>query len=83
MQRILPKGIPWIDLAIVTVEVEGSAILNEIKSNLSWQISDVIGHILALHTPDWKYPLDWKYVEFSELSSPQLRTTNDIKTYYR
>ena len=55
------------ELATVTVEVEGSAILNEIKSNLSWQISDVIGHILALHTPDWKYPLDWKYVEFSEL----------------
>ena len=40
-------------LATVTVEVEGSAILNEIKSNRSWHISDVIGHILALHIPDW------------------------------
>ena len=78
MQRILPKGIPWIDLAIVTVEVEGSAILNVIKSNLSWHISDVIGQIFALHAP-LSDPVDWKYVEFSELCSPQLRTTRNMK----
>ena len=81
MQRILPKGIPWIDLAIVTVEVEGSAILNAIKSNLSWHISNVIGQIFALHAP-LSDSVDWKYVEFCELCSPQLRTTRNITKMY-
>ena len=78
MHRILHKGIPWIDLATDTIEVEGWAILNVIKSNLSWHISDVIGQIFALHAP-LSDPVDWKYVEFSELCSPQLRTTRNMK----
>ena len=54
--------------------VEGPLMTKVAKSNRSWQILSLHGHIVILHAPV-SDPLDTKYVQFSDEVCPQFSST--------